>query len=323
MNEANVAKGRADANPIIEIEPVTDGKITICLTDHAPVRIVAADWPVLSQVFMTLYRLNPDFDLSGRSLSDVIADDYKEKHGENYSGHDNLQQVGVIGAVIRKHTDGRALLYGLTLNISCLPKEVTALAKCSCKSFGGRLLQPNADLREAVMTAAAAFVNMRGGGFAEAPLRLAEACLSRMSPEDLDDDRTAKSDSEVVVLSGGHPVRVSPRDWPIISDASMPLSVDIDEHQTDTHEIGHARLAVRQHRDGRCLVYGYTRYEACKDCQDSEWLESLNIYHLRAGRLLPPDSDLIDAIRDVGIALRLNGHTILACINGLPAQDLV
>ncbi len=311
MNEANVAKGRTDANPIIETDRVTDGKITICLTDHAPVRIVAADWPVLSQVFMILYRLNPDFDLSGRSLSDVIADDYKEKHGEDYSGHDNLQQVGVgeIGAVIRKHTDGRVLLYGLD--------------KCSCKSFGGRLLQPNADLREAVMTAAAAFVNMRGGGFAEAPLRLAEACLSWMPPEDLDDDRTAKSDSEVVVLSGGHPVRVSPRDWPIISDASMPLWVDIDENQTETHEIGHERLAVRQHRDGRCLVYGYTRYEAFEDCQVPEWLASLNIYNLRGGRLLPPDSDLIDAIRDVGIALRLGGHTILACINGLPAQDLV
>ncbi|MEI6973001.1 MAG: hypothetical protein WCL44_15970, partial [bacterium] len=207
MNEVNVAKGRADANPMIEIEPVTAGKITICLTDHAPVRIVAADWPVLTQAFMNLYRLNPKFDLSGCSLSEAIQHDYMEMRGEYYSGNsDYLLQVGVIGVGVRRHQDGRALLYGLNLHVSHLPKEVTALASCSYTGLGGRLLQPEADLREAVSTGAAAFVNMLGGGFAEAPLRLAEACLSRMPPEDLDDDRTAKPDSEVIVLSGGHPV---------------------------------------------------------------------------------------------------------------------
>jgi hypothetical protein len=322
MNEANVAKGRADANPMIEIEPVTAGKITICLTDHAPVRIVAADWPVLTQAFMNLYRLNPAFDLSGCSLRDAIQHDYMEMRGEYYSGNsDYLLPTGVIGVMVRRHQDGRALLYGLNLHVSHLPKEGTALAACSYTGLGGRLLQPEADLREAVSTGAAAFVNMLGGGFAEAPLRLAEACLSRMPSEDLDDDRTAKPDSEVIVLSGGHPVGVSPRDWPIISDSTRLLYMDIDEHQAE--EIGHERLAVRQHRDGRCLVYGFTRYEAFEGCQAPEWLASLNIYNLRGGRLLPSDSDPIDAIRDVGIALRLDDHTIRACINGLPAQDLV
>lgn len=317
MNEVNVAKGRADANPMTDTEPVTDGKITICLTDHAPVRIVAADWPVLTQAFMNLYRLNPKFDLSGCSLSEAIQHDYMEMRGEYYSGNsDYLLQVGAIGVVIRRHQDGRALLYGLNLHVSHLPKEGTALASCSYTGLGGRLLQPEADLREAVSTGAAAFVNMLGGGFAEAPLRLAEACLSRMPPEDLDDDRTAKPDSEVVVLNGGHPVRVSPRDWPIISDATKPLNVEINEQEFDC--VGHERLVLRQHRDGRYLVYGYTRYVNT----DSKWLASLDIYNLRGGKLIPSGTDPVGAIRDVGIALRLDDHMIMACINGLPAQDL-
>lgn len=329
MNESKVAKGRADANPMIEIEPVTDGRITICLTDCAPVRIVAADWPVLTQAFMDLYRLNPASNhLNGCSLSHAMANDYRQRRGEYWSGNfDCLQQVGVIGVVIRRHRDGRALLYGLKLLVSHLPEKAILLAKCSYTGLGGRLLQSKADLREAVTTASEAFVNMLGGGFAEAPLRLAEACLSQMPPEDLDDDRTAKPDSEVVVLSGGNPVRVSQRDWQIISDAIRPLRVEVDADNSEDHIdheiVGHERLVVRQHQDGRCLVYGYTHYEACGNNMASELLTSLDIYNLRGGELIPSGSDPVDAIRDVGVALRLDNETIRTCINGLPAQDLV
>lgn len=321
MSAKQVAKDRAEVNSTIEIESVTDGKIRICLTDQVPVRIVADDWPVLASALMPLFRLNPVYDLSGYSLGDAIAHDYTEMRGEYYTGNrDYLNQVGVVGMVVRRHKDGRVLLYGLKL--AYLPtNKALPLDSQSYTGLGGRLLQPEADLLEAVGTSAAMFVNMLGGGFAEAPIRLAEACLSRMPPEELDDDRTAKSDSEVVVLTGGTSVRVSQRDWPIISDAHRPLFMDVDEEVAEV--VGLERLAVRQHCDGRWLVYGYTRYEATAGCWEPDWLASLDIYNLHGGKLVLSGSDSVCAIREVGIALRLDDETIRTCINGLPPQDLV
>jgi hypothetical protein len=291
-------------------EFVADDKITIQLTDGAPVRIVTANWPILTQAFMPIYTLNPHvedcglFEAIKREMSNVMEE--------------AIDILGHLHVVIRKHADGRTLLYART---------GSNVAEQCTVGLGGALLRPEEELAGAIGQYAGRFISMFGGCSVDAPRKLLEACLAGLPPENLDDDKTVKNDSEVIVLMGGRAVQVSRAEWPSISEVKTPLSCSFREPWNmpengvfySLKTFGHESLVVKSHHDGVSIVYGYRHYGGE---QENKRLATFNIFNPRGGEIVAAGDDLPAAIKRVGTALGLLDLTIMSCVNGLPAQDL-
>ena len=114
----------------------------------------------------------------------------------------------------------------------------------------------------------------------------------------------AKKEYLTITLTDRAPVRIVKDDWPIIAS-----SKDWD-NQYEAHANRTWKLTVRQHHDGRAIVYGIstTQFQGEKD-------------H-RGGELLDKDSDLAEAIRRVGEDLGFSDNLIDHCIADLPAVEL-
>lgn len=299
----------------------TDQKITIHLTDRAPVLISEASWPILTQAVMPIYRIDPrkpdccliDAIKASLECPEVMisscADDFVNGQPE-YTQDCFITVLSQLHVILRRHNDGRVLLYGVRKT----PQNANVNLS---DSLGGELLNSDKNLPTVLKKHAKAFIDMCGGACGDALQKLVETCLAGLPPEILDDDKAVKADSGVIVLTGPRPVRISSQEWPIITEAKTLLTYLFYENEYAEgvqQTFGHERLAVRQHHDGKALVYGYLRFEG--------WPEQFNIFNDRGGTLVETGSDLAAAIKQVGTALHLQAETIRACVNGLPAQEL-
>lgn len=89
-----------------------------------------------------------------------------------------------------------------------------------------------------------------------------------------------------ITLTGRPPVRILKADWPLIASATDDRYDS--EHQCQANREAAWALRVRQHADGRAIVYAVYHYT-------SRWAGEPE-YHVRAGHLLAPGADIPAAI---------------------------
>lgn len=141
---------------------------------------------------------------------------------------------------------------------------------------------------------------------------------------------TAPSDDEfrTILLSSRPPVRVRDANWPVVATGSF------DEHDggevaSQATRTWRATLRVRQHDDGRTLVYGAYVYDTAHPRERG--------FEAHEGILLGLGSvDIVTMIREVGEALSRAAEAVRSehdyrlhiydavrrCIADLPAQTL-
>lgn len=114
-----------------------------------------------------------------------------------------------------------------------------------------------------------------------------------------------KTDNRLTIsLTGRPPVSITKSAWPVL----VRVAHDRDECGNELSR--RYCLTVRQHADGRALVYG--SYE-------SSWQGERGY---RAGELHPAGADLAAAIGSVGEEIGAPGHVITDAIEQLPAEIL-
>lgn len=101
-----------------------------------------------------------------------------------------------------------------------------------------------------------------------------------------------------ITLTDRPPVRVVKDDWSIVASAS-----DHEEHRN-------WKLIVRQHGDGRSIVYGI---------YDTNWQGE---HGRRGGVLVAAKEDIAAAIKTVGQSLDFEERLIQQCIADLPAEEI-
>jgi len=114
-----------------------------------------------------------------------------------------------------------------------------------------------------------------------------------------------------ITLSNQAPVSITDEKWPLIAEGRYARSMRngnlLPEYEYDSHAI-----RVRQHADGRALVYailwGATVWTGTEGA--------------KSGELLEPGEDIVAYIRKVGADCGLSEHAISACIADLPAVVL-
>jgi hypothetical protein len=127
--------------------------------------------------------------------------------------------------------------------------------------------------------------------------------------------QTPPAKMRTITLTDRAPVKIREDEWPILAEASD------DDYRGDPARRYQAAnqgdieswwLKVRQHADGRLLVYGGV--EASRFTEGREdW---------RGGELLAGGCDVAAAIRRVGEAGQLPDAVIRACIADLPAEEV-
>jgi|GEM_PF-2358664 len=116
--------------------------------------------------------------------------------------------------------------------------------------------------------------------------------------DDRDRDDRDKEKTIRIAMTSQRPLKIDPEDWPVIAAAER------EEGRADHLS---ATIKVRQHKDGRRIVYGFSENEA--------------------GYLIPtkkgePDNDATaKAIVDVANALA-DSRLAVDCLEDLPAQKL-
>jgi hypothetical protein len=126
-----------------------------------------------------------------------------------------------------------------------------------------------------------------------------------------------------ITLTGRRPVTINEDEWPVIAESGWG---DCDsQYEFEANRRADAQIKVRQHEDGRSIVYGTYRYRTSFQGEDD--------VHAAAGLLLAADGDVITAIRDTTEGLSsyeslprawLPDWRMLAdeCIADLPAEKL-
>lgn len=126
-----------------------------------------------------------------------------------------------------------------------------------------------------------------------------------------------------ITLTGRRPVAIIKDQWPIIAAASHK---DWDnQYEFQANRTWHYDLKVRQHKDGRTIIYGIYRYDTqCQGESDAA---------IRGGEMVTKE-ETIDAIKRVGKWMADNlpsGHAdeaeifirlINECIADLPAEEI-
>ena len=92
-----------------------------------------------------------------------------------------------------------------------------------------------------------------------------------------------------ITLTGARPIKILRADWPIIAEATEHLWEG--EHEFQSHRHSRASLRVRQHADGRAIVYGAYHYE-------TQW-QGERSYSVRGGDALHAGDEIADAIASV------------------------
>jgi hypothetical protein len=101
-----------------------------------------------------------------------------------------------------------------------------------------------------------------------------------------------------ITMTGRRPVWIKLDNWPILTSG---------QGKTTGREY---RITVRQHADGRTIVYGVynTRWQGERD--------------IRAGVILAAGDDIIAAIDEVAGTIGAGTPCVQECIQGLPAENL-
>lgn len=125
-----------------------------------------------------------------------------------------------------------------------------------------------------------------------------------------------ESKTRTITLTDRPPVKIKDDAWPIIADAKDDSfsGNDYGRHQQalGQGELDEYTIRVRQHADGRAIVY------AILDAATA-WTGSED--H-RGGELLDPGADLAAAIRRVGDGCGIPDSVIRECIADLPAVEI-
>jgi len=127
-----------------------------------------------------------------------------------------------------------------------------------------------------------------------------------------------------ITLTDRRPVQIDEQEWPVIAraDGSSFGDGDPSRYEQARHrgEIDEYIMIVRQHADGRALVY------AVVSAAISAWSQPAGGVDYRGGELLEPGEDLVEAIRRVGQAAATESvmptHMIRECIADLPAETI-
>jgi len=122
--------------------------------------------------------------------------------------------------------------------------------------------------------------------------------------------------TRTITLTDRTPVRIAEDAWPLVAEATDNSFAGNDygrlRQALARNEVDTYSLRVRQHADGRTLVYGVL-------CGATVWTGTTD--H-RGGELLPDGSDIPAAIRRVGEECGLPDHVIRECIADLPAEEI-
>lgn len=129
---------------------------------------------------------------------------------------------------------------------------------------------------------------------------------------------TTERKQRTITLTGRAPVKIHDSDWPAIAAASEKTWDN--EHEFQANETWHDWIKVRQHQDGRTLVYASSDY--------STQYQGRTGHLIKGGELLAPGADIPAAIlrvtqemmdRGANGALGKIAHE---CIADLPAEAL-
>ena len=119
-----------------------------------------------------------------------------------------------------------------------------------------------------------------------------------------------------ITLTDAPPVRIREDLWPIIASArgDSYRGNDYGRHNQASAqgELDEYALTVRQHADGRAIVYG------CLDGSQA-WTGTES---RSEGEVLEPGADLAAHVRSIGERCGLPDRIIRECIADLPAVDL-
>lgn len=131
---------------------------------------------------------------------------------------------------------------------------------------------------------------------------------------------TTETKTRTITLTGRAPVKIRDDQWPAIAEASGDSygGNDYGRRQQALHqgECDKYTLKVRQHEDGRALVYGIL------DAAIAAWGAPAGGEDFRGGELLEQGADIATAIRRVGESCNLPDSVIRDCIANLPAEEL-
>jgi hypothetical protein len=108
-----------------------------------------------------------------------------------------------------------------------------------------------------------------------------------------------------ITLTGRAPVTINKEEWPVVASAKWH-----DGREIESQSNRRRRVYVRQHEDGRAIVYGVF---------DSNWEGERDI---RRGELLNKDADLPAAIHRVCEAIGGDERLAEECIADLPAVEI-
>lgn len=140
---------------------------------------------------------------------------------------------------------------------------------------------------------------------------------------------TTEPKMRTITLTGRAPVKIREDQWPEIASAK-------DDSRTSAqfrpdYEIDEYAIRVRQHADGRTIVY------AVLSAAIAEWYQPAGGESRRGGLLLTPPGDgplteddgrvvsmaeISKAIRRVGEECQIPDSVIRSCIADLPAEEL-
>lgn len=107
-----------------------------------------------------------------------------------------------------------------------------------------------------------------------------------------------------ITLTDRAPVKIRENEWPIIAQGEWYDSHIHSQANREHH------IKVRQHEDGRAIVYGVTH---------SSWQGARG---WAGGELLAADDDIVAAIKRVGSDGDIDEIAIRECIADLPALEI-
>jgi hypothetical protein len=118
-----------------------------------------------------------------------------------------------------------------------------------------------------------------------------------------------------ITLTGRRPVTITKADWPIIARAvespgDFVNGTPVPDYEVDTH-----KMIVRQHADGRCIVYAILSGATAWTGTEGR----------REGELLPTYAEplmIANAIKRVGDECGILDSVIRDCIADMPAEEL-
>ncbi len=131
---------------------------------------------------------------------------------------------------------------------------------------------------------------------------------------------TTTPKKRTITLTGRRPVTIREDQWPTIASVTGDSyrGSDYGRHQQALAqgECDEYSVRVRQHEDGRAIVYAVLRAAI------AAWHQPAGGVWHREGELLDAGADLAAAVRRVGEEAEIPDSLIRECIADLPAEEL-